>query len=67
MAKKSMLVVYYTWSNGNTEKIAEQLADACGADLTGIKTVKRLLEQGLADGNYNVRAKQPRTLRSVHV
>ena len=44
MAKKSMLVVYYTWSNGNTEKIAERLADAHGADLTGIKTVRRLLE-----------------------
>ena len=44
MAKKSMLAVYYTWSNGNTEKIAEQLADAHGADLAGIKTVRRLLE-----------------------
>lgn len=25
---KKMLVVYYGWTNGNTEKIAEQLADA---------------------------------------
>ena len=40
MAKKSMMVVYYTWSNGNTEKIAEQLADACGADLARIETVE---------------------------
>ena len=40
MAQKNMLVAYYTWSNGNTEKIAEQLADACGADLTRIETVE---------------------------
>ena len=39
MAKK-MLVAYYSWSNGNTEKIAEQLADACGADLERIETVE---------------------------
>ncbi len=36
----SMLVVYYTWTNGNTEKIAEQLANACGADLAQIETVE---------------------------
>ena len=39
MAKK-MLVVYYSWSNGNTEKIAEQLADECAADLARIETVE---------------------------
>ena len=38
--RKNMLVVYYTWSNGNTEKVAEQLADACGADLARIETVE---------------------------
>ena len=36
---KNMLVVYYTWSNGNTKKIAEQLARACSADLERIDTV----------------------------
>ncbi len=30
---KKMLVVCYSWTNGNTEKIAEQLADACEADI----------------------------------
>ena len=35
---KKMLVVYYSWSNGNTEKIAEQLVEACGADLAQIET-----------------------------
>ncbi len=37
---KKLLVVYYTWSNGNTKKIAEQLAMACGADLERIETVE---------------------------
>ena len=36
---KKMLVVYYSWSNGNTEKIAEQLAEACDADMAQIETV----------------------------
>ncbi len=35
---KNMLVVYYTWSNGNTERVAEQLAQACGADLAQVET-----------------------------
>ena len=38
--KKRMLVVYYSWSNGNTEKVVEQLADACGADIERIETVE---------------------------
>lgn len=37
---KKMLVVYYSWSNGNTEKIAEQLTDACGADICRIETIE---------------------------
>ncbi len=37
---KKMLVAYYSWSCGNTEKIAEQLADACDADLERIETVE---------------------------
>lgn len=35
---KRMLVVYYSWSNGNTERIARQLAQAAGADLARIET-----------------------------
>lgn len=35
-----MLVVYYSWSNGNTKKIAEELASARNADLVRIETVK---------------------------
>lgn len=35
-----MLVAYYSWSCGNTEKIAEQLANACNADIARIETVE---------------------------
>lgn len=35
-----MLVVYYSWSNGNTEKIAKELAEAKHADLAKIETVE---------------------------
>lgn len=35
----SMLVVYYSWSHGNTKGIAEKLASACNADLEHIETV----------------------------
>lgn len=37
---KKMLVVYYSWSNGNTKQIAEQLAKATGADMAEIDTVQ---------------------------
>lgn len=42
-----MLVAYYSWSNGNTEKIAKELAKAKGADLVKIETVKPY------EGSYN--------------
>ena len=35
---KKMLVVYYSWSNGNTKRIAEQLANETGADIARIET-----------------------------
>ena len=40
MSSKKMLVVYYIWSNGNTERIAEQLANVCDADLERIETIE---------------------------
>ena len=58
MAKK-ILVVYYSWSNGNTEKIAEQLADACDADLARIETVEPYpedYEQTVQQGQDEVNA-----------
>ena len=37
---KKILIVYYSWSNGNTEKIAQMLQKATGADLAKIETFK---------------------------
>lgn len=34
---KNMLVVYYSWTNGNTREIAEELAEACDADIERIE------------------------------
>jgi flavodoxin len=36
---KRMLIVVYSWSNGNTRKIAELLQEKTGADLAAIDTV----------------------------
>ncbi len=38
MSKK--LVVYYSWSNGNTKRIAEKMATELGADICQIDTVE---------------------------
>ena len=35
---KKMLIVYYSWSNGNTKRIAEKLQKATGADIARIET-----------------------------
>lgn len=37
---KKMLVVYYSWSNGNTKRIAQKLADETGADIARIETTE---------------------------
>ena len=37
---KKMLVVYYSWSNGNTKRIAEQLTNETGADIARIETAE---------------------------
>ena len=36
---RKALVLYYSWSNGNTERVAARLAEATGADLERIRTV----------------------------
>lgn len=36
---KKMLIVYYSWSNGNTERIAKELQRVTGCDLARIETV----------------------------
>lgn len=35
---KKLLIVYYTWSNGNTERIAKKLQSVAGGDLLKIDT-----------------------------
>lgn len=37
---RKMLIAYYSWSNGNTEKIAKELQAATGADIIRIETAK---------------------------
>ena len=36
---KKMLIVYYSWSNGNTERIAKELQDITGGEIARIDTV----------------------------
>lgn len=56
--EKKMLIVYYSVSNGNTKRIAEQLQKATGADMARIETVKpytgsynNIVEQGQQEVN----------------
>lgn len=51
-----MLIIYYSWSNGNTRRIAEQLQAATGADLAEIDTItpyqgshQQVVDQGLRE------------------
>ena len=51
-----MLIVYYSWSNGNTERIAKELQSATGADIARIETVEpytgshqQVVDQGLRE------------------
>lgn len=37
--QNKMLIVYYSVSNGNTERIAEQLQKVTGADIARIETL----------------------------
>ena len=37
---KKMLIVYYSWSNGNTKRIAELLQEKTDADIVRIDTVE---------------------------
>lgn len=44
---KKMLIVFYSWSNGNTERVAKMLQETTGADMVRIETVV------LYTGNYD--------------
>ena len=54
---KKMLIVVYSWSNGNTRKIAELLQKKTGADLAVIDTVKPYpsdYDRTVMQGQYEV-------------
>lgn len=36
---KQLLIVFYSWSNGNTERIAKMLQKVTGADMVQIETI----------------------------
>lgn len=40
---RKMLIVYYSWSNGNTERIAKQMQQVTGADIASIETAEPYL------------------------
>ena len=55
---KKMLIVYYSWSNGNTERIAKELQKGTDADLVRIDTATPytgsyddVVKQGQEEGN----------------
>lgn len=37
---KKMLIAYYSWSNGNTKRIADMLQEKTDADIVRIDTVE---------------------------
>lgn len=56
---KKMLVVYYSWSNGNTKRIAEKLASETGTDIASIETTtpyKGSYEEVVDQGKREVEA-----------
>lgn len=57
---KKMLIVYYSLSNGNTERIAEMLKQETGADIARIETEKPYTgsyDEIVEQGQREVRAK----------
>lgn len=62
--EKKMLIVYYSVSNGNTKRIAEQLQRATGADIARIETAtpysgsyNDIVEQGQREVNRRYQPK----------
>ena len=68
--RKKMLIVYYSWSKGNTERIAGKLQQATGADMVKIETAvpysgsyDDVVKQGQEEVNHGYQPK----LASVEV
>lgn len=65
-----MLVVYYSWSNGNTKRIAAQLAKATDADIVRLETVKPYTgsyDEVVAQGQDEVNRKFQPPIKSIGV
>ena len=61
---KNMIVVYYSWSNGNTERIAKMLQAETGAELLRIETeipysgtYDEIVAQGKREAEHGIRPK----------
>lgn len=68
--KNKMLIVYYSISNGNTERIARQLQIATGADIEKIETeqpytgsYQEIVEQGQREVTANYQPKIKRVIQ----
>ena len=64
-----VLVLYYSWSNGNTERVARELADACGADVERIHTAvpyPKDYDQTVSQGKREVEKGFEPELMSLH-
>lgn len=67
---KKMLVVYYSWSNGNTKRIAEKLAQATGADIVQIETVQPYTgnyDEVVAQGQREVKKRFRPQIQPLHM
>lgn len=65
---KKMLIVYYSWSNGNTKRIAEQLQAASGADICAIETAEPYegsYEEVVAQGQDEVKRGYERPIQPI--
>ena len=64
-----VLVLYYSWSNGNTERVARELADACGADVERIHTAvpyPKDYDQTVSQGKREIEKGFEPELMSLH-
>jgi flavodoxin len=65
---KKLLIVYFTYSNGNTAGIAERLAEATGGDLESLEPVKPYLggyDAVVKEGQREVEAGEARETRPL--
>lgn len=65
---KNMLILYYSWSNGNTEIIAGRLREASGADMERIDTAQPYegtYEEVVAEGKRQIETGETPAIRPL--